>query len=293
MWRSSVKTSRMRVAIVMMLVALGVVFAIALVFVFGIRRFHADNDRHARALLERAKIGTPTVLRDQDIAHLPVPVQRWLRASHAVGAPRVKTARLRQRGAMRTSPTQAPMHAEALQYFTIDEPGFVWTVDVRMFGLPVVGRDAYVGGRGRMYITIGGLLPVADATGPRIDQGTALRFLGEIIWFPSAALAPYIRWEAIDDAQAKAHFTFGGVTTSAVFRFDPRGRFIELRADRYYDGKSLERWVIPATQWQVIRGIEMPTRGGAVWKLASGDFDYYQWEITDVEVNQATLWSAP
>jgi hypothetical protein len=23
----------------------------------------------------------------------------------------------------------------------------------------------------------------------------------------------------------------------------------------------------------------MPVRGGAVWKLAAGDFDYYQWEI--------------
>jgi hypothetical protein len=26
------------------------------------------------------------------------------------------------------------------------------------------------------------------------------------------------------------------------------------------------------------------------WKLDSGDFDYYQWEIVDVEVNRTTLW---
>jgi hypothetical protein len=65
---------------------------------------------------------------------------------------------------------------------------------------------------------------------------------------------------------------------------------VGLTAERYYDGESLETWVIPVTGWKTIRGIEMPVRGGAVWKLASGDFDYYQWEILDVETNRTTLW---
>jgi hypothetical protein len=63
-----------------------------------------------------------------------------------------------------------------------------------------------------------------------------------------------------------------------------------MTAQRSYGGGALETWVIPATAWTVIRGIEMPVRGGAVWKLAAGDFDYYQWEIVDVETNQASLW---
>jgi hypothetical protein len=282
----------MRIAIVLFLVVVGVLLVLAVATAVGVRRFREDNARHARVLLNHASKAPTSILRDSDITHLPAPVQRWLRASGAVGQPRAKTARLRQRGAMRTAPNRSAMQVEALQYFTIDEPGFVWTVELVMFGMPVVGRDSYVNGRGRMYITIGGLVPVADGTGPRFDQGTALRFLGEIIWFPSAALASYIRWEAIDDAHAKAHFAFHDVKTSALFTFDPRGRFTELAADRYYDGESLERWVIPASEWKVIRGIEMPTRGGAVWKLAAGDFDYYQWEVTDVEVNQAALWDA-
>ena len=67
-------------------------------------------------------------------------------------------------------------------------------------------------------------------------------------------------------------------------------RFVELTAKRYFDGKTLETWVIPATEWKTIRGVEMPVRGGAVWKLAAGDFDYYRWEIVDVEANNPTLW---
>lgn len=267
-----------------------VLLAVAVVIAAGIHQFRAANIQHARALLSSASITPPAVLRSEEVVHLPPPIRRWLQASGAIGQPRATTARLLQRGGMRTAPDQAFMHAEAQQYFTIDKPGFVWTVDVTMKGMPVVGRDTYVDGHGRMYITIAGLIPVADGTGPRFDQGTALRFLGEIIWFPSAALASYIRWDAIDDTHAKATLTFAEVSVSAVFEIDSRGRFVSLTAQRYLDGKTLETWMIPVTEWKTIRGIEMPTRGGAVWKLRSGDFDYYQWEILDVEPNARSLW---
>ena len=183
------------------------------------------------------------------------------------------------------------MPAEATQYFIVDEPGFVWTVDVTMMRVvPIVGRDSYVNGVGRMFIKAGGLITVADGTGPTFDQGTALRFLGETIWFPSGAVASYITWESIDERRARATLSFKGVTTSAIFDFDDRGRVAGMTAQRYYNGESLETWVIPISEWRTIRGIEMPVRGGAVWKLAAGDFDYYQWEILDVETNRTTLW---
>jgi hypothetical protein len=257
----------------------------------GTQWFHQANLEHARALLAGAPAGEPQILRVEDIATLPPPVRRWLEVSGAVGRPRARTVRLLQRGGMRTAPGQPYLPVVARQYFRVDQPGFVWTVDVTMMRVvPVVGRDTYLDGHGRMFIKAGGLVAVADGTGPTFDQGTALRFLGEIVWFPSAALASYITWEPIDDRRARATLAFKDVTTSAVFEFDERGRFAGMTAERYYDGKSLETWVIPVTEWQTIRGIEMPVRGGAVWKLASGDFDYFQWEIVDVEVNRTTLW---
>jgi len=257
----------------------------------GTGRFHASNREHARALLAKAPTGQASVLRAGDVSELPPPVQRWLRTSGAVGRPRARTVRLRQRGGLRTAPDQAYMRAEAEQYFIVDEPGFVWTVDVTMMGVvPVVGRDTYVDGGGRMFIKAAGLVTVADGTGPAFDQGTALRFLGEIPWFPSAALAPYIRWEALDDRHANATIAFKDVMASAVFEFDERGRVAGMTARRYYNGQSLETWATPVTEWKTIRGIEMPVRGGAVWKLPAGDFDYYQWEILDVETNVTSLW---
>ena len=74
------------------------------------------------------------------------------------------------------------------------EPEFIWRVRVQMMHvLPVAGRDSYVDGRGRMLIKLGSVVPVVDAADEKIDQGALLRFLGEIVWFPAAALSPYIR----------------------------------------------------------------------------------------------------
>jgi hypothetical protein len=33
-------------------------------------------------------------------------------------------------------------------------------------------------------------------------------------------------------------------------------------------------------------GILIPVEGSVIWKLASGDFDYYRWEITQLEINK-------
>ncbi len=281
-----------------MRIVIGVLTAVAVAVALvaaATRRFHDRADGDARALLGAARTAAGRTVEAKDLERLPAPVRRWLDVSGAVGRPRVATVRLEQRGQMRTAPDKPWMPVAARQYFTVDPPGFVWNVDARMMRvLPIAGRDRYAGGRGHMLIKVASLVTVADAIGPEIDQGALLRFLSEIVWFPSAALADYISWQAIDERTARATMRYAGVSASADFTFDERGRVASLSADRYMStagGARLERWVIPITEWRTVRGIEMPVRGGAIWKLPAGDFDYYRWEISDVEMNHAALYS--
>jgi hypothetical protein len=254
-------------------------------------RFDRESDALARALLARAPVGSAPLVTAADLVSLPPPVRRWLQASGAVGKPRARTVRLRQRGELRTGPDQPFLPAAARQYFTVDEPGFVWMVEVTMFGVvPVVGRDSYLDGRGRMLIRAGGLVTIADGRGDKFDQGALLRYLGEIAWFPSAALAPYLAWEEVDAQRARATMSHGGVEASAVFEFDDRDRLAQLQAKRYFGDRDLEDWVVRVTEWREIRGLEMPVRGSAIWKLDQGDFEYYRWEIEDVEADRRELW---
>lgn len=255
-------------------------------------RFHAQTDRAVADLLSRGRAaaiqGREPVTPDQ-LAPLPAPVRGWLQASGVVGRPRAHIVYLEQQGLMRTAVDQPWMPARARQRFTVDEPGFVWDVGVTMKRvLPILGRDSYRDGRGRMLILAAALVPVVDGQGAQIDQGTLLRFLGEIVWFPSAALAPYIRWTAVDDLSARATMTYAGVTGSAVFAFDPAGRPLRMTAQRYLGagaGAKLERWEVTMRAWRPMGGALIPTEGSVTWKLAAGDFEYFRWEITNVAVD--------
>jgi len=280
-----------------MRVLIGILLGLAFV-VTGVAvaswRFQRRIDDESRALLAGARVSAGRLLQSSDLAPLPPPVRRWLEVSGAVGKPIADTVRLTQRGEMRTAPDKPWMPVSAQQYFSVDPPGFVWRVRASMKGLPIAGRDRRAGGHGHMLIKVASVIDVANATGPEIDQGTLLRFLGEIIWFPSAALSPAITWEAIDATSARATMRQAGVTATAVFGFDERGRFDRLTAERYMSipgGSRLEPWTIPITEWRVVRGIEIPVRGNAIWKLAEGDFDYYRWEILDVETDARGLYA--
>jgi len=233
---------------------------------------------------EKGQVVTEVMLGD-----LPEPVRRWLRRAGIVGRPQARVVRLQQSGLMRTKPEQDWMPTQAKQLFTVDQPAFVWEAHVRM--MPLVyfkGIDQYRDGKGRMLIKLLSLIPVVDATGPKIDQGTMLRFLGELIWFPSAALSPYLTWEGLDAHRARATMSYQGLTASGIFEFNAGGDFVSFRCDRYYGGEEsskLEKWYIPATAWDAPGGVRIPTAGEVIWELEGGDFKYYQWEIEEVTYN--------
>lgn len=267
-----------------------VLLAVAVLAAGAQARFDGGTDQAERWLLSRAPAGAGPAVRREELEPLPAPVRRWLEASGVVGRPRARTVHLTQRGFLRTAPEQGWMPAEAQQVFTVDEPGFVWRVKVRMLRvIPVAGRDSYLEGRGRMLIALASLLPLADASDEKIQQGAMLRFLAETVWFPSAALSPYVAWEPIDETSARATMTWRGASASAVFSFDERGRLRELTARRWMgagEKATLQRWVVPATEWREMDGVAVPVKGEAVWRLKEGDFSYYRWEVTALQYDR-------
>lgn len=256
-------------------------------------RWTTSIDAEVRALLGQSALSVSSPVSQSEWSTLPPPVRQWLDVSKVGDHPRVHTVRLRQRGALRTSPDGPWMPAEAQQYFTLEEPAFIWRVEARMFGLPFSGRDRYAAGAGEMLVEAAALVPVIRAKDEKIAHGALLRFLGEIVWFPGAATSRFIEWEAIDEASARATLRHAGLIASAVFQFDEAGRVRGLSAERYLGGGSraqLTPWSVSCSEWRRFEGIEVPTRGEVSWSLPSGRFVYYQWEILEVEYNRESLY---
>jgi hypothetical protein len=191
--------------------------------------------------------------------------------------------RLRQQGEFDLGRGWMPFTAE--QYFTIDPPGFVWKASFQMAPmLSVTGRDRYRAGVGSIDMRLLSLVPVARKAGGGLNQGALLRFLGEMQWFPAAALSDYIHWEAVDATSARATMSYGGITASMTFVFGANGRLLEERATRYNDARGRdEAWVNRNDADREIDGRVVPVVGEARWEYADGPFPYIRWTITSLE----------
>lgn len=230
----------------------------------------------------------PNQIVTRDMCAPPPPViQRWLERSGVIGQPLTYSVHLKQRGRMKTSPEGQWIPFEAEQWNTTDPPGFIWTTQIQAApGVTLVGRDKYVGGHGHMLIKMWSLFPVADAQGPETDQGSMLRNLAEICWFPSAALRPYIQWEPIDSLSARATMQYGGISASGIFHFNAEGDMTLFEAKRYYtrkEGATLEDWLVENKNYRTMEGIRIPSESEITWKLPTGAFTWLNLEIVEVE----------
>jgi len=223
---------------------------------------------------------------------LPEPVQRYMAYTGVVGSPWINTVRLEQVGRFRLGRDRPWMPMRAEQYYATDPPGFLWKARFKMAGMWLLSaQDRYQEGHGHMSGKLAGLFTVFDMRGEKLDQGTRMRYLSEMIWFPTAFLGENITWQAVDNHSAQVTFTDSGNSVSAHMTFDEAGRPINFIAQRYREvgGEfSLDPWSTPIEGYGVRAGLNLPVRGQAVWNLPSGDLPYWDGEITEVEYNQPT-----
>ncbi|PRY10180.1 hypothetical protein CLV24_11597 [Pontibacter ummariensis] len=257
---------------------------------YGAWRFHRMVAAEVRAFYQPVP-QKQEVLTEGMLLRLPPAVQKWLQRSSVVGQESIQAVQLKQTGEMRTKPNGAWMPVNAEQYVTVDTPGFLWVADVKAAPyLHLYGRDKYEEGRGHMLIKLLALFSVADAKGPETDQGSLLRYLAEMVWYPTAALCRYISWEGIDATTAKATMRYGAITAAGVFKFTEEGDVKSFQAQRYYSrkgGATLESWhvAIEGNSFRSFQGIRVPTRAAVTWQLLTGDFTWYRLQISDIAYN--------
>ncbi|HCY00554.1 MAG TPA: hypothetical protein DG754_10485 [Bacteroidales bacterium] len=231
-----------------------------------------------------------SIVSEQLILDLPQAVQKWLLNSRIVGKENIKTVFVEQDLKMLMKPEQKEWcNAKAKQYFTTNPPAFNWSVSLKMFPLMnVAGRDKFENGKGEMTIKLLSLIPVVNAkNNEKINQATLQRYLAEIVWFPSAALSPYITWETIDDFSAKATLEYNGTKGSGVFHFDEDGAFKKFVTMRYKDAKDAKatKWTVTATKSEVRNGRSIPVEAELSWELDSGSWTWLKLRITNILYN--------
>ena len=221
------------------------------------------------------------IVTETELARLPASAQRYLRFMGVVGQPAVTSFRAHLRGEFRMRPTQRFMRADIWQYSTAGPIARVFWMRIAMAGglLPMVGRDSYIDGRGRMLGKLFDTLVVADGTGEPFDVGELTTWLNDaVLLAPSMLLRAPVTFTEIDDTAFEVRLTDAGRTVSAQVLLDERGAPVDfVTDDRYADlpgGPVRARWSTPVDGWQEVGGRQLPIRGSAVWHLPDGDFPY-------------------
>ena len=264
----------------------------SIILSYGIWSFNTMVRNEIKSFLPPATSEKMMVTREM-VAGLPLAVQKWLEHSNVIGKEFTQTVHLKQKGEMRTAAGGKWMSFEAEQYFTTQKPVFIWFAKVKAApGIHLAGRDKYEDGKGNMLIKLLSLFPVADAKGKEIDQGAMVRYLAEIVWFPSAVLSNYIQWEQVDSTTAKATMTYNGITASAFYKFNENGEVVSIEAKRYYerkDGATLEDWLIQIepNEYKEFAGVKIPAKTAVTWRLKEGDFTWLNLVISEVYYNRA------
>ena len=256
---------------------------------YGTFKFNQMIQKESLTLLQNIDSTNTTHSRSKDIEHVPRIIKKWMQFSGVMNKQTISFVQLKQKGKMRTKPDTKWMPFIAEQYFDVKNPSFIWSTKIKaMPFISMNGRDKFINTEGEMLIKMAGIIPIVnESKNEKINQGTMLRFLAEICWFPSAALNKYIEWEEIDPTSAKATFTLNKKSVSGIFKFSEKGKFLSFETLRYYGGDidaNLEKWHIEAVDHKVFNGYYIPYKCKVIWKLKEGDFDWLNLEITDLNI---------
>jgi hypothetical protein len=240
------------------------------------------------------------VYREEELAGLPSPVQRYFRTVLNDGRPIIRGVSLKQKGSFnmgRDGDQWKPF--TATQEVNPRQPGFLWDARIRMLPvMPVHVHDAYVGGEGILHAALFGLVTVTEMRGtPAAAEGELLRYLAEAPWYPTALLPSQgAEWEevasgdpeadAAEQTAARVTIRDGETAASVLVRFNDEGLIASVYADargREVDGEMVPTpWEGRWWNYQDRDGMRVPTEGEVAWLLEDRRKPYWRGRVTSL-----------
>ena len=248
--------------------------------------FHMRRDLEAEFKHEKAAALTVTpnsttpIMTEQDIATLPAPVQRYLRANGCLGKPRPAAVHVVFDAVMMRKPGGAGMPGVAEQIDRFDVPRRLFFMRSRMFGLPVKVLHNYEGHQASMVVRVASLFNVVDIHSDELARTETVTLLNDLAFFAPAWLVdPRLKWRCVDDRQADVTFTNDPHAITASLWFSEAGDLVNFTSEdrgALQDDGSFKyvRWSTPMRAYREFDGQRVATEGEAIWHYPEGEFVY-------------------
>ena len=228
-----------------------------------------------------------TVRRSQ-LVSLPEPAQRYAEYMGVVDRPQDWSFRLGSSGRFRTKPDQPWMKCEAWQYSSRPAVARIFHIRIRFGGLvPVIGRDTYLRGRGRMLVKLLDLFTIEDGMGDEYDTGELVTYLNDAVMIaPSMLFVREISFSPVDANSFALSLTDHGRTVTARVTVDKNGApkdfsttgpiLLRPQAPEQADSRALEH---SDGGRELVDGRRRPLSLKAVWHLPQEPFAYADFRL--------------
>ena len=104
---------------------------------------------------------------------------------------------------------------------------------------------------------------------------------------PATLIDTRIKWEPIDEKKAKAVFTNGSISITAILYFNEQGQLINFTSSDRYDltGKQWIPFSTPVYEHKNCNGYNLFYKGDAVWHYPEGEFTYGKFTLKEIQYN--------
>lgn len=230
---------------------------------------------------------------ESEMAHLPEPVQRYLRKSRAIDTKPIKSFTMYFEGDFKMNRDNQWMPVEAVSHADLDSMTRLFYMKLATYGITMIGKDEFKFGKGRMQGWLMEVIQLFDESGEEFDIGEQVTLLNDLTFAPSALLDKRISWTPVNKNRAKATLTAHGRSVSAEFIFNDEGEMVDFYTmDRFVQNSDNNseikyirtEWSTPFSQYKETADYFLPSYGEAVWHPEGEEsYSYARFHVKKIE----------
>ncbi|MGE8722643.1 DUF6544 family protein [Leptospira terpstrae] len=282
------KSVNLLVRIVRMIIPWKVLFCFSF---FGCSGVQSSFDSKVQVEFQRQPLALGKILTKSDIKHLPLPVQKYLLYTGAVGKNQIQNMRILFKEQMYKGPEANPMDSSSEQYNFFTSPARHFYMKANMMGIPFRVLHSYSNEKAEMLVRVASIFDAVNLESEDLAMAETVTVLNDLCLFaPSALIDQKIFWEPIGPLSAKVIFKNGRFKVSALLFFNETGELVKFVSDdrsALQDDGSLRkaRWSTPVRDYKEFNGVKVPTYGEAIWNYPEGDYIYGKFFLKNIEYN--------
>lgn len=232
-----------------------------------------------------------SLLSEEDIISLPVPVKNYIRLTGSIGKPKVQNFKIAFEGKIRKNEQSEWMTFTCEQHNFMAVPTRLFFMNVWMKGLPVAGYHHFKNGKAVMDIRLLSLIKVQYAEGNEMDISETVTFFNDMCCMaPATLIDKRIDWIETKGDTVKCSFINNGIKIYATLFFDDKGKLVNFISNNrfaYNDNGTMScvPWQTPLKAYKSVNGYYLPSQAELIYSYPVGDLCYGMFSLKNIKYN--------